>query len=251
MGQAIARSRVDVGPPIYDRPMQQIPPSRHYVVSKPPKWLWVLPVLSMGLLSFVPPIAIAAKARTTQAWGWAGGLAAAWLLGFSLIGSSETDSATSDVGMLIYFAVWIGAIIYALVMGPKVVWQPKNTYVAVGPPPPPPYDPNMAAVAEVQAVRIKREEARDIARRDPGMARELRIGRPDLPRQYDDGGLVDINSAPVEVLRQSLGLTPDQATDLVEARQQLTRFEHPEDLVTLAGLEPNTFDGVRDRIILI
>jgi hypothetical protein len=230
--------------------MQQIPPAGHYV-SKPPKWLWVLPVVSMGLLSFVPPIAIAAKARTQQAWMWAGGLAAAWLLGFSLIGSSETDSATSDVGMLIYLAVWIGAIIYVLVMGPKVVWPPKNTYVPVGPPPPPPYDPNVAAVADVQARRVKREEARAIARRDPSMARDLRIGRPDLPRQYDDGGLVDVNSAPAEVLRQSLGLTSDEAANLVEARLELTRFEHPDDLVNFARLEPSTFDSVKDRIILM
>ena len=31
---------------------------------------------------------------------------------------------------------------------------------------------------------------------NPALARELRIGRPDLPRQYD-GALVDINRVPV------------------------------------------------------
>ena len=34
------------------------------------------------------------------------------------------------------------------------------------------------------------------------LARELRIGRPDLPRQYDDGGLVDVNNVPVGVLAE-------------------------------------------------
>jgi hypothetical protein len=34
----------------------------------------------------------------------------------------------------------------------------------------------------------------------PVLARELRIGRPDVPRQFDDGGLVDLNHAPVPVL---------------------------------------------------
>ncbi len=211
----------------------------------------MLPVFSCGLLAFVSPIAIAAKAKTRQAWIWAGALASAWLVGFMLVGSGDSEGALSDLGLTIYFAVWIGAVVYALVMGPKVLWPPKETYAPGGPPPPPPYNPNAAAVAGVHALRIKREEAREIARRDPQMARDLRIGRPDLPRQYDDGGLVDINSAPVEVLRQALGLTGEQSTHVVETRQHLSRFEHPEDLIHLAGLQPSTFDNVKDRIILM
>ena len=230
--------------------MQQLEPAGHYV-SKPPKWLWMLPVLSMGLLAFVPPIAIATKAKTQRAWLWASGFAAAWLVGFMLVGAGDSEGVVSDLGLAIYFAAWIGAVIYALVMGPKVPWPSKGAYLPVGPPPPPPYNPNSAAVAGIQAVRIKREEARAIARRDPQMARDLRIGRPDLPRQYDDGGLVDVNTAPFEVLRDSLGLTSDQATQLVDARQHLNRFEHPDDLISLAGLEPNTVDTVRDRIVLL
>ncbi|WP_210649194.1 helix-hairpin-helix domain-containing protein [Nocardioides sp. SYSU D00065] len=226
------------------------PPASHYI-SRPPKWLWMLPVFSMGLLSAVPPIVIAAKARARQAWTWAVGLAGTWLLGFMLVGTDESDSLLSDVGLALYFAAWIGAVVYALVMGPRVPWPPKGSYVPVARPVPAPYDPNSSAVASVQGARLKREEARAIASRDPAMARDLRIGRPDLPRQYDDGGLVDVNSAPVEVLRESLGLTADQAAKLVEARHQLSRFEHPEDLVNFAGLELSAFDSVRDRVIIM
>ncbi len=239
-----------VGGPTYDRRMQQIPPAGHYL-SKPPKWLWALPVFSMGLLAFVPPIAIAAKTRTSQAWTWAVGLAAVWLVGFSLVGSSEEDSRLSDFGFLVYVAAWIGAVIYALVMGPKVLWPPKSVYVPVGPPPPPPYDPNVAAVAQAQEGRRKREEARELARRDPHMARDLRIGRPDLPRQYDDGGLVDINAAPAEVLQETLGLTPEQSARVVTTRTEINGFEHPDDLITFADLDARAYDAVKDRVILI
>jgi hypothetical protein len=250
MRAAIPVSRAIVVTGTYDRRMQQLQPAGYYV-SKPPKWLWMLPVFSMGMLAFVPPIAIAAKAKTRRAWLWACGFAATWLVGFMLVGTNDSEGALSDLGLAVYFAAWIGAVIYALVMGPKVHWPPKGTYVPVGPPPQPPYDPNSAAVAGVHAGRAKREEARAIAGRDPQMARDLRIGRPDLPRQYDDGGLVDVNSAPAEVLRDALGLTGDQATQVVDARQHLNRFEHPDDLINLAGLEPSTFDTVRDRIILL
>ena len=210
----------------------------------------MFPAFSMGLLSVVPLIAIAARARTRQAWTWAAGLGAAWFVGFVLVGTNEQDDPSSDLGLALYLVGWIGSVVYALVMGLKVASPSRGSYVPVGPPHPS-YDPNAAAVAHVQAERLKREDARAIARRDPAMARDLRIGRPDLPRQYDDGGLVDVNSAPAEVLRHSLGLTPGQATSIVEARQQLARFEHPEDLVNLAGLEPPTFDTVKDRIILL
>lgn len=65
--------------------------------------------------------------------------------------------------------------------------------------------PNMAAVAEAQVGRRKRDELRELAQRDPHLARDLWIGRPDLPRQSDDGGLVDINSTPAEVLGDASG----------------------------------------------
>lgn len=245
------------------QPQVPPPPPVPYAVSRPPKWLWLLPVLSCGLLSFVPPIAIATKAGSARAWSWAGGFSAAWLAGFSMVGVDDNESALSDVGMTIYFAVWIGAIIYSLVQGPKVAWPSRVTYVMPPPPiqpaayppahpyPQPLVDPNAAAIDRVQAGRRKRDEARELARRDPAMARDLRIGRPDLPRQYDDGGLVDVNSAPAEVVSQMLGLTSEQAAQLVDARQTLGRFEHVEDLVNLAGLDPRAYDQVKDRIVLL
>ena len=39
----------------------------------------------------------------------------------------------------------------------------------------------------------------------PALAGELRIGRPDLPREYDDGSLVDVNRVPGAVLAAQLG----------------------------------------------
>jgi DNA uptake protein ComE-like DNA-binding protein len=83
------------------------------------------------------------------------------------------------------------------------------------------------------------------------MARDLRVGRPDLARQYDDGGLVDVNNAPEATLTGWLGLSAAQSAQVVAARQQLNRFEHVEDLVNLAGLDPSTYDQVKERIILL
>jgi len=228
--------------------MQQLDPGGPRTASRPPKWLWALPVFSCGLLSVVPSIVIAAKLRQSQAWWLAGGLTIAWFLGFALVGSQPegADNVWSTSGVLLYLAAWIGGVVYAVVMGPRVDWSPTTSSMAA-----PSDDPNAAAIAAIQAGRRKREEARELARRDPQMARDLRVGRPDLARQYDDGGLVDVNSAPEVTLTRWLGLSAAQSAQVVEVRQRLNRFEHVEDLVNLAGLEPSTYDQVKDRIILL
>ncbi|MEI4273419.1 hypothetical protein TEK04_16990 [Klenkia sp. LSe6-5] len=74
------------------------------------------------------------------------------------------------------------------------------------------------AIAAVLAARQKRAEARDLLTRDRPMARELGIGRPDLGRGFDDGGLVDINGAPATVIAQRCDLTPAQVAAVVAAR---------------------------------
>jgi hypothetical protein len=228
--------------------MQQVQPGGPHTASPPPKWLWALPVFSCGLLSFVPPIVIAAKLKQPRPWQLAGALTVAWLLSVAFMSSQPegADNIWTNSGALLYLAAWIGGVVFGLVMGPKLDWSPRMSSVVA-----PSYDPNPAAIAGVQAARRKREEAREMARRDPQMARDLRIGRPDLPRRYDDGGLVDMNSVPEETMTRWLGLSVAQSAQVVEARQQLSRFEHVEDLVNLASLEPSTYDQVKDRIILL
>jgi hypothetical protein len=42
----------------------------------------------------------------------------------------------------------------------------------------------------------RRRQARELAKRNPVLARDLNIGRPDVPHDYNDGGLVDVNQVP-------------------------------------------------------
>jgi hypothetical protein len=63
------------------------------------------------------------------------------------------------------------------------------------------------AVARALAARTRREEARRLAESDPALARELGIGRPDLRRGYNDGGLIHLNTAPAEVFAYVCGMS--------------------------------------------
>src|SRR4029077_1573067 len=92
------------------------------------------------------------------------------------------------------------------------------------------WQPNQEAILAAGGRIKRRTDARELARVNPELARELRIGRPDLPREYDDGGLIDVNHVPPDVLAAQLDLAPDEVAALVAARTELGRFSSPEEL---------------------
>ncbi len=78
---------------------------------------------------------------------------------------------------------------------------------------------NERAVEYARYRRTLRDQARALAAEDPALARELRIGRPDAPRTYDDGGLVDVNHAPREIIEALPGMTPELADRVLRRRR--------------------------------
>ncbi|MCW2897843.1 MAG: hypothetical protein JWO67_108 [Streptosporangiaceae bacterium] len=97
---------------------------------------------------------------------------------------------------------------------------------------------NEAAIESVRRSRLLRQKARELAGADVALARELRIGRPDLPRRYDDGGLVDVNRAPAGVLAILPGITTELAARIERVRAETGGFVSAEELSALAGLPP-------------
>jgi DNA uptake protein ComE-like DNA-binding protein len=110
---------------------------------------------------------------------------------------------------------------------------------------------NEAVVERVKRRRLLRDKARELAAADPGLAKELRIGRPDLPRQYNDGGLVDVNHAPPEVLTLLPGITPELADRIERVRAETGGFMSAEELSAVAGLPPSLTGDVADYAVFI
>ncbi|MFA1539134.1 ComEA family DNA-binding protein [Actinomadura monticuli] len=110
---------------------------------------------------------------------------------------------------------------------------------------------NEAVVERVKRRRLLREKARELAAADPGLAKELRIGRPDLPRQYNDGGLVDVNHAPAEALTLLPGVTPELAAKIERVRGEAGGFMSAEELSAVAGLPPSLTGDLADYAVFI
>ena len=107
------------------------------------------------------------------------------------------------------------------------------------------------AIANSLAARKRRAESVALSVKDPGLARDLRIGRPDLARQYEDGGLVDVNHVPEAFLVSHLGLSPERARTVVAARDHIGGFQSATELCSLADVPPQDLDAIRDRIVTL
>ena len=155
-------------------------------------WLPLVPLLSAGTLSWAAAGYGAARLRSPM-----DGLIAAVYFALAVVGfvaSHQSSSAySSSITTAVILPAWIGGTVHGVVLRSRVLRLRASLS-----------DPLVKLARER---RSRRQGARHITHREPALARDLRIGRPDLPRQYDDGGLVDVNHVPEHVLTTVLGIT--------------------------------------------
>ncbi len=73
-----------------------------------------------------------------------------------------------------------------------------------------------------------------------------------LPRTYDDGGLVDVVSAPAEVISRVCGIAPQEADEVVRARDAAAgNLVSVDDLGAWIQLSAPAWEQVRDRGIVL
>jgi hypothetical protein len=211
--------------------------------------LWAsVPVWSFGFLSFVPSLAYAIMRRRKADWAvFAAFLAATigMIVALGVVGSGH-GGGTGAVGGFIIALAGCAAVHAAIVFRPGGVWAAP---VAAPGALPGPRQHNRDAIAEAKDRLERRKDARRLAETDPALARDLHIGRPDVPRDYDDGGLVDVNHVPGAVLATGLGLTPDEVTDVMAARDKLGKFTSADELCAYTDLSPDRVDELRDLMI--
>lgn len=108
---------------------------------------------------------------------------------------------------------------------------------------------NGRALEAARARAGQREKARRLLEREPQVARELGIGRPDLRRSYDDGGLLDVNGVPAPVLVRELGWTETEAAEVVAVRDRVGGFSGPTELISLTAIAPPRVDAATSRLV--
>jgi hypothetical protein len=229
-------------------------------MTKPPfwagSWYFLITVASFGLLAWVPFVHAANRLRRRSIvvlaviYGTASAIQTALL---SLSSGETPEQASSGarptIGLIMFvfmLSVVAGGCVQQALLRREVYGTTPRT--VGGPAIPTGTDPALAAAL---AARARRGTARQLAAGDPLIARDLRIGRPDLPHTYDDGGLVDFNTAPATVIAQICGLPAAAADKIVTARETCGGYLTVDDVFTLAEIPISTWDAIRDRGIVI
>ena len=216
-------------------------------------WWALSPVYTCCTVAFIPALHAAIKLNRRDLWFWAAGLIVGNVIAWTLLVSSPSNPDGSStpiqsVGAAIALVLAVAGTIQAFRTRDEVFAEPRAAAANPSAGTPIELEP---AVANSLAARRRRVESVALSIKDPGLARDLMIGRPDLSRQYYDGGLVDVNHVPEAVLVSHLGLSQDQARTVIEARDHLGGFASADELCSLANLPPQVLDAIRDRVVTL
>jgi hypothetical protein len=131
---------------------------------------------------------------------------------------------------------WVGAVATSFVIRPAYVQQIGSSL--------------NTAIAGAESRLAERQRARRLCTENPRLAREIGVGRPDLPGSQD-AGLVDINSAPAAVIGALPGIDDGLATRIVEARAETHGFTSVEDLGATLDLDADVVEGLREQAVFL
>jgi hypothetical protein len=213
------------------------------------RWYFVVTIATVGLFAWVPFVHAAVRLGRKPLYARAAVFGAAAAVMFTLLSLSPKDAAGKTVGtagnLLTSVAVVLGLVVVAV----ACVQQAKLRREILRHVPGERLDGPDPAVAAALAARERRTEARKLVAEEPLIARDLRIGRPDLVRDYDDGGLVDLNNAPAGVIASVCGLDAATAEAIVDIRTTVGGFSAVDDVSTVVPF--TALDRVRDRAVVL
>ncbi|MEU8259846.1 BTAD domain-containing putative transcriptional regulator [Micromonospora sp. NPDC048999] len=152
----------------------------------------------------------------------------------------DEDAALGTEGVWVLTAValcWIVGAVHVVLLNPDL-WSFLTRWYGAG---------KQRAVEQ----RMRREQARFLLMHFPLARYELRIGRPDLPRTFDDGGLVDVNAVPDLVLAALPGLTDGQRQLIVMDRWTRGPYPSLENLVARCPIPPMAADSLREILLFL
>ena len=225
-------------PPLPVPPIQPVPPLPG-VPPEPQGILWAfVPFLTFG---FGTPFSFLYAALRRGSWNYGATAAGYAIASTAVLALMNVDeAAVGALAGLMMVMLWIAGTVHAFTVRSAV-------YPRTGPR----SQVNQHAVQVAKYRRMLREDARLLAEEDPALAHELRIGRPDLPRAYDDGGLVDVNHASPAALATLPGLTPELIDRVVRRRTDQGGFISAEEMAVDTDLPPGILPKLSEYAIFL
>ncbi len=195
-----------------------------------------LSLLPIGLGAWAP-IYAGVKARQSR-WIVLGSVWSAIVVaGFVKNSLSRAGhSGTDDLAGFLMIIGWVGAVATSFTI--------RASYERLM------ASPLLVATEAGQARLRDRDQALQLAREKPALAREVGVGRPDQPGAFD-AGVVDLNNAPASALARLPGVGDDLATRIIEARTQTNGFSSVEDLGIVLDLPGDLVEHLRGHVVFL
>jgi Helix-hairpin-helix motif len=153
---------------------------------------------------------------------------------FLLLSNANENSWQVTVGTTLFLLEMAIGTAHAFALRPRLMNGPTTQQLAL---------------ADANARLRLRWKARRLFVTNSALADELRIGRPDLPRRFDDGGLVDVNHAPQSALTEIPGISNELAEQISLVRDGIGGFDSLDDLSVTLGLPPQSLDRAADFLV--
>jgi hypothetical protein len=214
-----------------DRPVS----AANRVLVHPNLWL-LLVAAGVGFTTWAAFLHIGIRARRRSWLAWAAFYGALQVLWLVMDNALSNNSTATGIGAAAVLISWIGGTVHAAAIKGKAARRLR---------------PSDGPWLEAARQRIERRaEGRRLAARDPRLAREVGVGRPDLPGA-DDFGLVDVNHVSQEALCRLAGITPEIARRIAETRESVGFFKSVEDLGVSLDLSPSLVDDMREYAVFL
>ncbi|MGV9215906.1 BTAD domain-containing putative transcriptional regulator [Micromonospora sp. RB23] len=200
-----------------------------------------LALLSFGMATWLAMAAYAVRRRSSRL-----GLVA---LGYLLVGSllaymiytddleKEDSAAEAFFGLGVLVLCWLWGAAHVILLN-RWVWGRVTGR-------------SVEAQAHEEDRRVRREQARNLLHRYPAARQEFAIGRPDLARAFDDGGLIDVNAVPDHVLAALPGLTDAQRRQVAMDRWIRGPYASMEDLAARCPLPLAATESLRGVLLFL
>ena len=199
-------------------------------------WWLLLPPLSLGVLTWAAFFYAGLRASRR---GWlvcAGVYLGVLMAAFGVDAAVGEKDWSSTMAGLVLFALAGGGFAHAVAIR-------RPLYAAIE-------DSASTHYERAERRLAVREQGRGLARSDPGKARQLGVGRPDLPDSFH-AELVDLNSAPAAVIATVTGVAMTTAERVVAARADTGGFSSVEDLDLIVDLPPAEVARLRDAGVCV
>jgi hypothetical protein len=201
--------------------------------------LWAsVPFLTFG---FGTPYSFVYAGVKKRSWPLAG-IGAAYGAGSATVMFllSSGISVLVALGAVLVTTLWITGTVHAIAARPSIFprTSPRDRL-------------NQQAIEVAKHRRALREQARALIAEDPALAAEVRIGRPDLPRGYDDGGLIDVNHVPGPTLALLPGMTEELVEKVLSVRKEQGGFVSVEELAVDADLPPALVQSIAEYAVFL